>query len=93
MLPKLIEIKALPGYKLFMKFNDGVGGVVDVSDLAGKGVFEKWKDISYFEDVKIGESGAPTWRDELDIDPLHQYLKIIGKTFEEYIAEKRKDAA
>lgn len=93
MLPKLIEIKARPDYKLFLKFDDGVQGIVDVSGLVGKGVFEKWKDISYFEDVKIGESGAPTWKDELDIDPFHQYLKIIGKTFEEYIAEKRKDAA
>lgn len=43
-IPKIETATALDGYKLALTFNDGVSGVVDLSDLKGKGVFEYWND-------------------------------------------------
>ena len=87
---KISEIKALPNYGLHIKYNNGVEGDVDLSAQVGKGVFSKFKDLSFFNKVWIGESGAPTWNDEIDIDPINPYLIITGKTFEEFLFDDKK---
>jgi hypothetical protein len=92
-MEKIIELKALDNYKLYLKYNDGVEGSIDLSDVVGKGVFKDFEDEVFFKNVWIGESGAPTWNNELDIDPLNSYLKLIGKTFEEYMAERKHKRA
>lgn len=89
---KIIEIKPLKNYKLHLKYNDGVEGDIDLSDLVGKGVFDKFKDVEFFNSVRISESGAPAWDNDLDIDPLNTYLSITGKTFEQFIYENKNKA-
>lgn len=89
---KIIEINPLENYKLHLKFDDGVEGDIDLSSLVGKGVFSSFADVKFFNNVKIGDAGAPTWENEIDIDPLNQYLKITGKTFEEYLISIKKQA-
>ena len=34
-----VEVKALSDYRLWVRYSDGVTGEVDLSHLAGKGVF------------------------------------------------------
>ncbi len=85
---KILNIIPLPNYKLHITYNDGVEGDLDLTDLVGKGVFEKFNDVNYFNSVKIGEFGEPCWNNELDIDPINTYLTITGKTFEEYKKEE-----
>lgn len=85
---KILNINPLPNYKLHIKYNDGVEGDLDLSNLVGKGVFEKFDDINYFKNVKIGQFGEPCWNDELDIDPTSAYLDVTGKTYEQYLKEK-----
>lgn len=41
-IPYLEKAKARPGYKLFVEFEDGVKGTIDLSNWKGKGVFEFW---------------------------------------------------
>ena len=43
---KPVQVKALQGYKLWVKFSDGVEGEVNLSHLVGKGVFSKWNDYA-----------------------------------------------
>jgi hypothetical protein len=87
---KIFEIKALPNYKLHIKYNNGVEGDIDLSEYAGKGVFSKFSDLNFFNNVWIGNNGAPTWNDEIDIDPINPYLMITGKTFEEFLSDEKK---
>lgn len=82
-IPKIETATALDGYKLALTFNDGVSGVVDLSDLKGKGVFEYWNDENNFKKFEIIWN-ALTWNENLDLDTLNLYLKIINKSFEEY---------
>ena len=77
--PKPVEVKALEGYRLWIKYSDGVEGVVDLSDLVGKGVFALWKDYREFHKVYIGPGGAIAWGGEIDLCPDALYLRITGK--------------
>ncbi|MBI3605639.1 MAG: DUF2442 domain-containing protein, partial [Nitrospirae bacterium] len=39
---KITEVKPLEDYQVWIKFSDGVEGIVDLSDLVEKGVFSVW---------------------------------------------------
>lgn len=78
-----IEVKALPHYRLWLRYADGVEGQVDLSYLVGRGVFSAWDDHKVFEEVHIGARGAIAWNDDIDLCPDALYLRLTGKTPEE----------
>jgi hypothetical protein len=82
-MPKPVEVKALPQYRIWLRYDDGVQGEVDLSDLAGRGVFRIWTDAAVFRAVKLGSHGAIEWSPELDLCPDAMYLRLTGKTVEE----------
>ena len=88
---KPVEVKALPNYRIWVKYADGVQGEVDLSHLAGKGVFKLWNNYSAFERVYIGSSGQIAWSDEIDICPDSIYMEITGKSPEELFTNLRKE--
>jgi hypothetical protein len=65
-------------------YKDGVEGEVDLSNLAGKGVFKAWYSAGVFEQVKIGTSGEIEWIGVGDLCPDALYLKLTGKPVEDY---------
>ena len=90
-LPKIISIAVLEKYKVRLTFNDETEGVVDLSDLAGKGVFKAWDINENFSKAFIDkESGAVSWPGNLDIDSLNCYLQIKGLTYAEYKLKSQK---
>lgn len=76
---KITKVKVLPGYHLELEFDDGVSGIVDLSEPVGKGVFALWRDPVFFEHVAIGSSGELVWGDKIDLCPDALYLKVTGK--------------
>lgn len=64
---KIIEAKPLENYGLFLRFENGMSGVVNLSDIADRAVFEAWKRGGIFEQVRITELGALEWPGELDL--------------------------
>jgi len=76
---EIVEVKPLGGFRLFLKFNDGVSGTVDLSSIAGRGVFTSWLNEGFFEKVRITDVGALEWPGELDLCPDSLYLQITGK--------------
>ena len=83
-IPYLKEAKALPQFKLNVLFEDGTEGVVDLSSWVGKGVFKYWNDENNFSNFIVTADKKIEWNEMLDMDPDAFYLKIVGKTFEEY---------
>ena len=81
--PNITAAKALDNYKIFLSFDDGVTGNVDLLNLKGKGVFSFWNDEKNFKNFEISDN-AIIWNENLDMDTNSFYLKIINKTFEEY---------
>ena len=83
--PKVISATSLGKYKLRLSYNDGVEGIVDLSDMAGKGVFTAWDKNDLFSKVFIDSaSGAIAWPGNLDIDTLNCYLQIKEITYGQY---------
>jgi hypothetical protein len=83
-----VEVRAENRYKIRVLFSDGISGEIDLSELAGKGIFNKWNTVSPFEQVYIDPvSHAIAWDDELEIDSDTLYLQLIGKTFDQWQRE------
>jgi hypothetical protein len=63
-----------------VRFEDGLAGEVDLSDLAGKGVFKRWTDDpSEFARVSVDrESGTIVWPGGLDVAPDRLYSDVAG---------------
>jgi hypothetical protein len=89
----IIKVGVLKDYKLRLEFDDGVTGIADVSDLAGKGVFTLWNDPVAFRKVTIGSSGELAWGDQIDLCPDALYMKVTGKQPEEMFSILNMEAA
>jgi hypothetical protein len=79
----ITEAKVLEAYRMELAFDDGTRGIVDLSDLVGKGVFALWRDYEAFRQVRMGLSGELLWGDEADLCPDALYLKATGKSPED----------
>ena len=93
---KIVKLNPKNNYKLWLKFEDGLEGTVDLSELKGKGVFKIWEKPEDFKKAFVHpESGAVAWNDEVEICADALYLKISGKSSKnlfEIIRELRKSA-
>ena len=86
-----VSVRALPGYKLWVKYSDGIEGQADLSYLVGKGVFALWNDYNAFQKVYIGEHGEIAWSEEVDLCPDSMYMKITNRTPEELFPSLRAE--
>ena len=84
-MPKPTEIKPRDGYKIWLRYEDGVEGEVDLSDVAGKGVFAAWDDRAFFESARLDEYGDIAWNDEIGLCQDALYMEITGKTVDEVL--------
>ncbi|MBI5273666.1 MAG: DUF2442 domain-containing protein [Chlamydiales bacterium] len=67
---KIIACKAMPNYCIWIQFDDGLEGEIDLSHLVGQGIFEAWKSIDFFNQVRIDhQSNTISWGDDIDLDP------------------------
>ncbi len=87
---KAVEVRALDPYKIWLRYQDGTEGEVDLSDLADKGVFEAWEDPKTFEDVRVGEFGEVSWGEEIDLCPDALYMRLTGRGPEELFPGARE---
>ncbi|MDI6770810.1 MAG: DUF2442 domain-containing protein [Anaerolineales bacterium] len=83
MIPRILVVRPLDNYRIWLKFADQSAGNVDLSHLAGKGVFASWNNYENFKKVTIENGRRLVWPDEIDIDADSLYLKLTGKTPEE----------
>ncbi|HMD99555.1 MAG TPA: DUF2442 domain-containing protein [Terriglobia bacterium] len=78
-----ISVSALPDYQIKIAFSDGKEGTVDLSDLVGHGVFEAWKDESFFAAVHLGPGRQIRWSEEIELCPDAIYLRLTGEAPEQ----------
>ena len=74
-----IAVEPREDYCIWLRYSDGAEGEVDLSDLAGGGVFSTWDDRAYFEAVHVTEYGAIAWSEELELCPDALYMRLTGK--------------
>jgi hypothetical protein len=93
MMHRIVQIQPMSGYRIRIRFADGVEGEADFSHLAGKGVFSRWNRPGEFEKVKIGEAGQLEWGEDLDMCPDALYIQITGKSPEDVFPALRRETA
>ena len=71
------------GYRVFLQYDDGAAGEMDLSHLAGRGVFQAWDTLRYFQRVHITPHGSIAWDEDLELCPQALYIQLTGKPPEE----------
>ena len=79
------HVESRDGYRIWIEFEDGVQGEIDLSHLVGKGVFKAWEDRQFFEAVRISPYQAIVWGKDLDLCPDTFYMELVGKTIDEVL--------
>jgi Protein of unknown function (DUF2442) len=79
---RVAEVEALPGFRLRVRFNDGIEGTVEMAEFiesADPGVFAALRDEKLFRQARA-VLGAVTWPGELDLAPdaMHRAIKEFG---------------
>lgn len=76
---RIVEVEARTGYRIWIRFEDGLAGEVDLSDLVGKGVFRRWEEEHEFRKVRIdAETGTVTWPGDIDLAPDALYRDVAA---------------
>ena len=88
---RVTAFKILSGFRLDLIFDDGIRGTVDLSDLAGRGVFALWMDRSAFENIRIGSLGELAWGETIDLCPNSLCLRVTGKNPQELFPSLRNE--
>ena len=71
-----VSVEPRPEYGIWIEFSDGVAGEIDLSGLAGRGVFAAWNEPGCFDKVYIAPHRAIAWDDDLELCPDALYMEI-----------------
>ena len=73
---KITQVKALPGYRLSIRFDDGVEGEIALEKRLFGPMFEPLKDENLFSQVSVDTFGAICWPNGADLAPDHLYRQL-----------------
>ena len=76
---KLVEVTALPKFRLHLRYESGESGQVDLTPMVGRGVVSAWNKPGFFEQVQLSPEGAPHWSGEIDLCPDALFMQMTGK--------------
>ena len=81
MIPRLIDAKYTHEYRVWLKFDDGCQGEVDLeSELWGE-IFEPLKKKDFFKTVRLNKELNTIWWDNgADFSPEFLYEKVKGQS-------------
>ena len=82
MLYDVIEVKFIEDCILFLRFEDGLEGNIDISKIIPfEGIFSKFKDQKYFCTVELNKDiGTIVWDNGADVSPAYLYNAISNKS-------------
>jgi hypothetical protein len=88
MLKDIVEARPLGQYRLYLRFEDGVEGEVDIASMIDlTGILAPLADPTFFAQVTTDpETGTITWPDGADLDPDVLYAAVTGIAVEQRIA-------
>jgi hypothetical protein len=80
----VIKVEPRGGYRVWLQFQDGVEGEVDLGpELTFQGVFAPLRDPAYFARVSVNaELGTIGWPNGADWDPLVLYSRVTRRPVE-----------
>jgi len=81
MLKDIVEARALEGYRLYLRFEDGTTGEINLDQVIHfEGVLAPLKDLAQFAQVSVNqELGTIEWPCGADLDPDVLYARLLGQ--------------
>lgn len=78
-----IAVEPREGFRIWLRYSDGVSGELDLSHLVGRGACTAWDEPGGFERVHIAPHRAVAWSDELELCPDALYMELTGKSLDD----------
>jgi hypothetical protein len=81
---RVVDVRALAPFKVWLRFADQRVGVVDLAEIFARGgVFTPLRDPAAFAQVRVDrEFGAIEWPGSVDLDPDALYAALTGQAAE-----------
>lgn len=81
MLKDIVEARAIEGHKIYIRFEDGIDGEIDLSDLVTfQGVFAPLQDPRELAKLRVDpEVGTICWPSGADLDPDVLYALLTNE--------------
>ena len=80
---RIVQVKPLVGYRLWVRFNDGVEGIYEVEPERRGGVFAQLRDPAVFNEVAINEDfGCVEWPGGIDLCPTAMHEEMARRVVE-----------
>ena len=77
--PQATHVEARDGYRLYLEYDDGVSGEVDMSHLVDKPITACWQEPGGFDGVVLDrEQNEISWNRELEFCGWHLWERITG---------------
>jgi hypothetical protein len=78
MLRDIVTVRPMKGYRLWLRFEDGVEGEIDITKMVRfEGIFAPLKQRDFFLQVKVEpELGTICWPNGADLDPDVLYSEV-----------------
>jgi Protein of unknown function (DUF2442) len=74
----ILAAKYVEGHKIFVRFDDGVEGVADLSDRKWQGMTLPLANEHFFRHFYV-DHGTIVWSNGVDIAPEFFYYKVTGQ--------------
>ncbi len=85
---RIVRVVARPGFRLFVEFDDGACGEIELESALWGPMFEPLRDPEFFARVAVDEYGAPCWPNGLDLAPDALYRQCLDTPASHPIAAK-----
>ena len=79
-LRKVVDVRPLEGYRVFIRFDDGLEGELDLEPFLAPfdGVFAPLRDLVRFREIYVNNHTV-SWPNDLDLAPEVLYSKMSGR--------------
>ena len=77
-----VAVEPRDGWRIWLRYEDGAEGEIDLSDVALRGVFAEWSNRAFFESVHVTPHGSVAWSEEIELCADALYLELTGKPAE-----------
>lgn len=80
MLKDLVQATPLDGYRVRLRFEDGIESELDLATIIRfEGIFAPLRDLARFREFSVDpELGTIYWPNGADLDPIVLYARVTG---------------
>ena len=78
MIPRVVEVKPLDGFRLWVRFRDGKVGTIELANELWGPMFEPLKDPDLFFQASVNpDLETDTWPNGADLAPEFLYQQVV----------------